>query len=82
MFSLLRSENQEKPLDPNDKIDKSTLYALLIHLQVDKKEEEFFLYLRKCLESNSSPTISKAEFDSMFFDPKIDIKTMNAEEMT
>lgn len=62
-------------------IDKSTLMALLLYLDMNKQEPEFFSYVKRTLEKKNDPTITKDMFTKMFLDPDISFKNLTNENM-
>eukprot|EP00825_Cyclidium_porcatum_P043052 TRINITY_DN6022_c0_g1_i3.p1 TRINITY_DN6022_c0_g1~~TRINITY_DN6022_c0_g1_i3.p1 ORF type:complete len:144 (+),score=33.82 TRINITY_DN6022_c0_g1_i3:171-602(+) len=67
-------------------IDKSTLMALLLYLDIHKEEPEFFGYIKRQLfssniKANNSQQLSEEQFLQMLVNPSVDFKTMQPEEM-
>ncbi|KAL4444394.1 hypothetical protein ABPG74_016687 [Tetrahymena malaccensis] len=78
LFQLLKSEKPQGGAN-NDEIEKSTLMALMLYLDLQKNEPEFFDYVKDKLNSNTP--INEKTFIDILLKPEISFQNLQTEKM-
>ncbi|KAL4491907.1 hypothetical protein ABPG72_006162 [Tetrahymena utriculariae] len=78
LFQLLKSEKPSGGGN-NDEIEKSTLMALMLYLDLQKNEPEFFDYVKDKLNSNTP--INEKTFIDILLKPEISFQNLQTEKM-
>ncbi|KAM3142203.1 hypothetical protein pb186bvf_005612 [Paramecium bursaria] len=79
LFQQLIIEKQGQKVDT---IEKSTLLAMMLYLNMDTTDQQFFSYIQRALERDQGSVLTKAQFNEIFMNPQINMKDLNSEEMT